>query len=115
MTIKELRSQHRSVWETLQYIGLISKNIPAVIRTRLDGGKVSMQQDGNTPPFTGQAGLTITKGGLRNNEIPPEWKGTFKQEILPLLLDIEDINGLDLDKSGKIILHFNEGLLTTLS
>lgn len=112
MTVKELKATNRSFWETLQYVGFVSENIPAVIKTRLDGGKASMQ-NGDAPPFTGQAVLSVTMGGLRNKEISSEVKDIFKKELFPILAEVEDFTGFDENNSGRITLHFNEGLLTT--
>ncbi len=109
MKVEELKSTNRSFWETLQYIGLVSKQVPVTLKTRLDGGKVSIQKDG--PLFTDPVVLSVTMGGLRNKEIPADVKALFKTDIFPILLQVEDFSGFDQNNSGKITLHFHKGTL----
>lgn len=92
----------------LQYLGLKAKGIPAINKTLLHGGKCTEQVDGI--PYTGKVILLVNKGGLRNKILNFENKELFKNDVLPVLTKC--LSGVDLKFTGKVELHYREGLLT---
>jgi len=57
--------------------------------------------------------LLVNKGGLRNKALKVENNELFKKDVLPVLT--EYLGGVDLKFTGKVELHYREGLLTTFN
>ena len=108
MTSRSLEKNNYSCWMTLQYVGLKTAGVPAIIKNKLDGGKVSMQMGGK--PLTDLVTLRVHQGGLRDRALPTNVKELFRKEIMPTLAIT--FPNIDQQFIGMIELNFNEGILT---
>jgi len=109
MPYKTLKTTHRNLWAILQYVGLKTEGVRAVLGNYYYGsGRYSYQLD--DAPFTGKVELAITMGGLRTKEAPPAVKALFKKKVVPVLA--KSIAEFGEKFSGKMVLHFNGGILT---
>jgi len=111
MIAKMLKSENSSFWSDIQYVGLIEAGAHAVSMKLTHGGRYSLQI--SDPPFSGQAELLVHCGGLRKQNIPAKVKELFREEIMPVL--VEAFPEVIQKFSGKIVLHYREGLLTTFN
>jgi hypothetical protein len=111
MTIEAFKKTHPSCWADLQYVGLQAAGSPALNKKMMYGGKVTMPL--SDIPHTGQKELLINCGGASNKILSPEVKELFKKNVLPVMA--EHFPELSLKYTGRIMLHFREGRLTTFT
>jgi len=111
MTSETLKSAKPTFWANLQYVGLAVEDVPVINQKLYPSGKATLQIDGS--PYTGQAELYVSCGGLLMRSATEKVKEIFKQDVMPVL--VESFPEVNQKFTGKIVLHFRDGELTTFS
>lgn len=107
----ESKSLSTSCWANLQYVGFKTAGVLATNKSMLFSGKVTEQSYESS--FSGTVKLIINQGGLSNKSAPAEVKKLFSNEILPALAN--SFSEVSEKYTGKIELHFREGLLANFN